>query len=203
MIRIIGGLTAVSAVLLLALVVHAQAQGSGAKMTRPSKMAQDFSAIDHSGKEHALADYRGKVVMLEWLNPGCPFVQRHYREATFKKLAERYAGSGVVWLAVNSTGGNDAELSSKWAERYSLPYPILVDKSGEVGRLFGAKTTPHVFVVGREGSIVYNGAVDDDPSGDKDNRTSYLTNAISAALVRSSPSVRETKPYGCAVKYAN
>jgi peroxiredoxin len=200
---VIGSITTVAVLLTLGLTVHVQAQGSGAKMTRPAKMAQDFSATDHTGKKHSLVDYRGKVVVLEWLNPGCPFVQRHYREGTFKKLAEHFAGSGVIWLAVNSTSGNDAEVSKKWAAQHSLPYPVLVDKSGEVGKLFSAKTTPHIFVIGREGSIVYNGAVDDDPSGDKGRRTSYVSNAINAALVGSTPSVRETKPYGCAVKYAN
>jgi peroxiredoxin len=201
--KIIARITTVAAVLLLALTVRAQAQGSGSKMIRPAKMAQDFSATDHMGKQHSLADYRGQVVVLEWLNPGCPFVQRHYKEGTFRKLAEQYAGSGVVWLAVNSTSGNDVSHSKKWVEEYSLPYPVLVDKSGEVGKLFGARTTPHMFVIGREGSIVYDGAVDDDPSGDKDRRTSYVGKAINAALVGSMPSVRETKPYGCSVKYAN
>lgn len=162
---LLSRILAATVVALLALAVQAQAQGSGAKNIGAAAKAPDFNATDYTGGKHSLAGYRGKVVVLEWLNPGCPFVQRHYREGTFKKLAGQYSGSGVVWLAVNSTSGTKAEDNKKWAEEHSLPYPILVDKSGEVGKLYSAKTTPHMFVIGREGSIVYQGAVDDDPSG--------------------------------------
>ncbi|MBW7998059.1 MAG: thioredoxin family protein [Candidatus Glassbacteria bacterium] len=201
--KLIGSLTMAVALAVMVFSVSAVAQGSGSKMKDSMGMAPSFSALDHNGKQHSLEDYRGKVVVLEWLNPGCPFVQRHYREGTFKGLAEQYGERGVVWLAVNSTSGNDAEVSRKWAQQHDLPYPILVDKSSQVAKLYDAKTTPHMFVVGRSGELVYQGAVDDDPNGTKESRTHYARLAIEAALVGSAPDMRETKPYGCAVKYAS
>jgi peroxiredoxin len=165
--------------------------------------APGFSAVDHNGKEHSLDQYRGKVVVLEWINPDCPFVQRHYREGTMKALDGRFEDQGVVWLAVNSTNYHDASRNKEWAEKYSLPYPILVDKEGTIGRLYGAKTTPHMFVVNRNGELVYSGAVDDDAGGNKDKRDVYVLSAIQAALAGSLPARQETKPYGCSVKYAD
>ncbi|MFH1069646.1 MAG: thioredoxin family protein [Candidatus Glassbacteria bacterium] len=165
--------------------------------------APDFTAIDYKGENIKLSDYHGKVVVLEWLNPDCPFVQRHYREGTFKKLAEKYGSEGLVWLAVNSTSTQDAARSADWAKQNGLPYPIIVDEDGHVAKLFGAKTTPHLFVIGRNGELVYQGAVDDDPNGDKKQRNVYVASAIEAALTGKLPATRETKSYGCSVKYRN
>jgi peroxiredoxin len=178
-------------------------QGSGNKMKASVKIAPDFTAGDHMGNTHSLSDYRGKVVVLEWLNPGCPFVKRHYREGTFKELAQQYGNRGVVWLAVNSTSSNDASDSEAWAEEHDLPYPILVDKTGKVGKKYNARTTPHMFVINPNGGLVYDGAVDNDPQGNKDNRMVYVKEAIEAALVGAVPEKQETKPYGCSVKYAD
>ncbi|HUU28401.1 MAG TPA: redoxin domain-containing protein [archaeon] len=156
------------------------------------KKAPDFSAVDYKGQTHSLAEQKGKVVVLEWLNPDCPFVQRHYREGTMKTLAERYKDRGVAWFAVNSTNYHDADISRQWAEKYDLSYPVLVDKDGKVGKLYGAKTTPHMFVIDREGRLVYSGAVDDDPGGNKEKRELYLEAAIQAALQNQEPAKSET-----------
>ena len=173
--------------------------GSEAKAVK----APGFTAVDYRGKEHTLAQYKGKAVVLEWINPDCPFVVRHYNEGTMKGLAERFKDQGLVWLAVNSTNYHDANKSKEWADKYSLPYPILVDKDGKIGRLYEAKTTPHMFAINRDGELIYNGAVDDDPNGKKDKREVYVLSAIQAALAGSLPARWETKPYGCSVKYAD
>ncbi len=190
---------AITTAVLTASETEPQSSGSEAKAMK----APVFTAVDHNGKEQSLAQYKGNVVVLEWINPDCPFVVRHYREGTMKGLAERFKDQGVVWLAVNSTNYHDANKNKEWVEKYSLGYPILVDKDGKIGKLYGAKTTPHMFVVNRDGELIYNGAVDDDPNGKKDKRDVYVLSAIQAALSGSMPARRETKPYGCSVKYAN
>ena len=171
------------------------------QMTPSVAKAPDFTATGFKGETIKLSDYKGKVVVLEWVNPDCPFVQRHYNEGTFKKLAVKYTDKGVAWLAVNSTSSQDASRSADWAKQYDLPYPIIVDKDGQVGKLYGAKTTPHLFVIGRDGQLLYEGAVDDDPDGKKDHRDVFVEDAIQAALSDKAPATRETKSYGCSVKY--
>lgn len=168
------------------------------------KPAPAFTAVDQEGRNHSLESLDGKVVVLEWTNPECPFVQRHYREGTFKELSARYGSEGVVWFAVNSTNSNKAENSAEWMKKNSIAYPTLIDSKGELGRLFGAKSTPHVFVIDREGKLVYHGAVDDDPNGQKQpaQRQQYLENAIKAALKGQAPERSETRSYGCSVKYS-
>jgi len=165
--------------------------------------APSFSLTDQNGRKHSLAALKGKVVVLEWTNPGCPFVQRQYREGTFAALFDRYSDSGVVWLAVNSTDGNTAAESRAWSRKQDIEYPTLIDSLGEVGKLYGAKTTPHVFVIDREGRLVYSGAVDDDPDGQKPpaQRTLFLDLAIRDALEGKLPERSETRSYGCGVKY--
>ena len=98
---------------------------------------------------------------------------------------------------------HDKAKNAGWADQFELPYPILLDREGTVGKLYDAKTTPHLYVVGRSGELIYQGAMDDDPSGDKDRRNVYVTSAIEAALTGSAPSTRETRSYGCSVKYKN
>lgn len=163
-----------------------------------------FTAVDQVGNSHDLQSLSGKVVVLEWTNPECPFVVRHYREGTFKKLAGQYGSDGVVWLAVNSTHTNKAENSAAWSEKHGLSYPTLIDSDGSLGRLYGAKTTPHVYVIDSEGTLVYQGAVDDDAGGEKkpEERVRYLEIAIKSALEGQSPARGETRSYGCSVKYA-
>lgn len=195
--------SAVIAVLALSAIGLIAGDTGGSMKAGALSMAPDFKAVDYKGDAYSLSQFKGHVVVLEWLNPECPFVQRHYNEGTFTKLAAQYKDKGVVWLAVNSTSSQGPVQSKEWAEKYQVAYPILVDKDGKVGQLYGAKTTPHLFVIDPKGELIYNGAVDDDPAGNKDRRDVYVKSAIDAALAGTSPSARETKSYGCSVKYPN
>jgi peroxiredoxin len=152
----------------------------------------------------SLANYSGKTVVLEWVNPDCPFVQRHYRAGTMSALAAKYGAKGVVWLAVNSTNSMSRSDNTRWAASNGLPYPILDDHEGEVGRLYGARTTPHIFIIDKTGTLVYKGGIDDDPDGKKQgSAVNYADKALEEVVNGRSVSTPETKPYGCAVKYAN
>jgi peroxiredoxin len=164
--------------------------------------APDFTLAGTAGNKVSLSDFAGKVVVLEWLNPDCPFVQRHYKAGTMKSLAAKYAGKGVVWLTINSTHYMDAAANAKFKASHDLPYTILVDQSGEVGHLYGAKTTPHMYIIDADGMLVYMGAIDDDPRGTKGNAaTNYVAAALDQVLAGNAVTVAETKPYGCSVKY--
>lgn len=164
--------------------------------------APNFTLEDTAGNEVSLSDYSGKVVVLEWLNPDCPFVQRHYKDGTMKKLATAYGEKGVVWLTVNSTNYMDEAANAKFKASNDLPYTILVDQSGEVGHLYDAKTTPHMYIINGEGELVYIGAIDDDPRGTKGGaRTNYVAVALDEVLAGKAVTTAETKPYGCSVKY--
>ena len=183
----------------LALGVSSAVAGKGIGVGDP---APAFTLTDSAGHKISLADYKDKVVVLEWINPDCPFVQRHYKAGTMKNLAAEYASKGVVWLAINSTNYMDAEANAKFKAANGLAYPILVDQSGEVGHLYGAMTTPHMFIIDSEGMIVYMGAIDDDPWGSKDGpATNYVAAALDEVLAGKAVTVSETKPYGCSVKY--
>ncbi len=164
--------------------------------------APAFTLEDTNGNEVSLSDFEGKVVVLEWVNPGCPYVKRHYNEGTMTKLAEEYASQDVVWLAVNSTNSMDAAASEEFRAEHSVSFPFLVDQPGTVGKSYGAATTPHMFVIDREGSIVYQGAIDDDPRGKKGQVAhNYVSQALDEVLAGTAVSTSETKPYGCSVKY--
>jgi len=170
---------------------------------RMAPMAHDFTLTDQDGNEVHLADLRGKVVVLEWINPDCPFVRRHHLERkTMVDLAQKYADKGVVWLAVNSTHYMDRQANKKWHTDWKLPYPILVDADGKVGRAYGAKSTPHMFVIDKSGQTVYQGAIDSDPSGREASPANYVDEALGELLAGRPVSNPETKSYGCSVKYA-
>lgn len=165
------------------------------------KLAPDFSALDEAGVAHTLSQYRGQAVVLEWTNPDCPFVGRHYSADTMEKLAASLDATSVVWLAVNSTHSNSPEDSRKWKAEQGFAYPTLQDPDGTLGHLYGARTTPHLFVVDAEGVLRYNGAIDDDPYGKAKTPTNYVDGAVRALLEGASPDPSETSPYGCSVKY--
>jgi peroxiredoxin len=163
----------------------------------------DFTLADSAGKNVSLSDFEGKVVVLEWLNPDCPYVKRHYKAGTMKKLATAYGEKGVVWLTINSTNYMDAEANAKFKAANELPYHILVDQSGEVGHLYGAVTTPHMYIIDGNGKLVYMGAIDDDPRGNTEGpATNYVAAALDEVLAGKAVTTAETKPYGCSVKYA-
>jgi peroxiredoxin len=164
--------------------------------------APDFTLNDSAGNRVSLADYAGKVVVLEWLNPDCPYVKRHYKAGTMKNLATQYGAQGVVWLTINTTNYMDAAANAKFKAAHEIPYSILVDQSGEVGHLYGAATTPHMYIIDGEGTLVYIGAIDDDPRGNKgDGAVNYVAAALDEVLAGNAVSTAETKPYGCSVKY--
>jgi len=164
--------------------------------------APTFTLTDTAGNQVSLSDFEDKIVVLEWLNPDCPFVQRHYKAGTMKNLATKYADDGVVWLTINSTNYMDAAANAKFKSDNGLPYTILVDQSGEVGHLYGAMTTPHMYIIDQSGTLAYIGAIDDDPRGNKgEPAVNYVAVALDEVLAGKSVTTAETKPYGCSVKY--
>jgi peroxiredoxin len=165
--------------------------------------APAFSLRDEQGAEHALARYVGRVVVLEWTNPGCPFVQRHYKADTMERLSRAYPDAEVVWLSVNSTHDNTPEASREFKAEQGFDYPVLQDASGAAGRAYGARTTPHMFVIDPKGVLAYQGAIDDDPHGKRAEPKNYVEAALGALKAGAAPTPSETEPYGCSVKYAS
>ena len=157
------------------------------------------------GKTIRLSEYRGKTVVLEWLNFECPFVRYHYdKPKTMIKLANKYKDKNVVWLAVNSTSHTTPEANKEFAEQQKLPYPILDDRSGRVGHAYGAKTTPHMYIINPSGRIVYEGAIDNSPLGktpEGEELINHVDKALGEMITGKMVSTKETNPYGCTVKY--
>lgn len=168
----------------------------------------NFTLPDLDGKKVSLSDYKGKLVVLEWFNPGCPFVKQvHKAGGIFETRAAQEAKEGTVWLAVNSGApgnqGTGVEKNKAAAAKWNLKHPILLDESGEVGRMFGAKTTPHMFVVSKEGKLIFRGGPNNaaygrEPAGGVKN---YLDDALKAAKAGQPVANADTKPWGCSVKY--
>ncbi len=174
--------------------------------------APDFTLTDTSGASHKLSDFKGKTVVLEWVNHGCPFVVKHYSKGNMQGLQADYTGKGVVWLSICSSaegkqGYNTAEGWQKLnTEKGGKATAILLDPEGTVGKLYGAKTTPHMYVINAEGTLVYQGAIDDKPSTDSDDipgAKNYVKAALDEVLAGKPVTTGQTKPYGCGVKYAN
>lgn len=173
--------------------------------------APAFSNVkDINGKSHNLADYKGKTVVLEWVNYDCPFVKKHYSSNNMQDLQRKYTAKGIVWLSVNSSApgkeGNYsiAEWKQKSAERKVAANAILLDPSGKVGKAYGAKTTPHMYIIDGAGVLQYQGAIDSTRSTDAaDIKTSqnYVATALDELAAGKPVSTKETKAYGCSVKY--
>lgn len=174
--------------------------------------APAFSATDSNGKTVNLADFKGKVVVLEWTNDGCPFVQKHYNANNMQALQKRAAEDGAVWLSIiSSASGKQGHVTGEQANeltksRNAAPTAVLLDETGEVGKLYGAKTTPHMFIVDAEGKLVYEGAIDNKPSpreSDIKDATNYVQQALDEIKAGKPVSVSTSKAYGCGVKYAD
>ncbi|MBK1881888.1 redoxin domain-containing protein [Luteolibacter pohnpeiensis] len=174
------------------------------------KPAPAFTAKNAKGEEVSLADCKGKIVVLEWFNPDCPFVKKHYDSGNMQKLQSTYTGKDVVWMTINSAAkGNGGYLEgSKFSEvatdKGLKSSQLIVDESGEVGKAYNAKTTPHLFIINKEGTLVYNGAVDSMPTTDTediDKADKWFANAMDAVLSGKSVENATNKPYGCGVKY--
>lgn len=180
------------------------------KTAEVGKLAPDFTLVDLDGTIHTLSDYteEGKVVVIEWFNPGCPFVKKHYKNAnrqTMNELASEYKGDGVVWLAINSGApgkqGHGFEMNSQAQSGWGMDRPILLDETGKVGRLYNAQNTPEMFVVDGDGIIRYHGAIDNDRSAASIGNVNYVKNAVDSVLAGGTVEVPTTRPYGCSVKY--
>ena len=176
----------------------------------PGEEAPDFTLTDSKGTSHKLSDFRGKIVVLEWLNHECPFVKKHYSGGDMQKLQKEYTAKGVVWLSIISSApgkqghrtGPQAEADTK--DKNAAPTAVLLDPSGEVGKKYDAKTTPEMFVLDKEGKILYAGAIDSIKSTDSADiakAEKHVRAALDAALAGQPVPTPKTKPYGCSVKY--
>ncbi len=174
--------------------------------------APDFTLKSADGKTHRLADYAGKTVVLEWVNFGCPFVRKHYDSKNMQTLQQTYTDSGVVWLSICSSAPgkqghyDGTALGAQLKKEGAVPTAYLVDADGKVGRAFGARTTPHMFVINPAGSIVYAGGIDDIRSAnvaDIPKATNYVAAALDALFTGGQIAQSSSAPYGCSVKYAD
>src|SRR5436305_8401239 len=172
--------------------------------------APDFSLPDASGKSHSLSEYKGKYVVLEWFNSECPFVKKHYGSGNMQKLQAEFTGKGIVWLTVDSNApGLEGYLTAeqantKMAEWKTKQTALVLDPDGKAGRSYGAKNTPHMFVINPEGKIVYEGAIDSKPTpnpSDIASSTNYVKAALDESLAGKTVTTPSSRPYGCSVKY--
>lgn len=193
--------------LLLALLVLSPFTASALETGKP---APDFAGRTSEGKEVKLSDYKGKVVVLEWLNHGCPFVKKHYEGKNMQALQGELTKRDVVWLSVVSSApgkqghGTPAEAEAERKSHGSKASAIVIDEKGEIGKLYGAQTTPHMYVIDKTGKLVYQGAIDDKPSADQASlkgAKNYVREAVDAVLGGKPSPVAQTKAYGCSVKY--
>jgi peroxiredoxin len=188
------------------------AEGAASKLStlEIGKPAPDFTLVDTEGNKHTLSDYakKGRVVVLEWFNPDCPFTKKHHVSfKTMHDLSASLADKNVAWFAINSGApgkqGAGLERNVKAKKEYGIDYPLLLDESGDVGRAYGAKTTPHMFVIAADGTLAYKGAIDDNPSPTTMGKALYVRTAVDQVLAKKAVATAETKSYGCSVKYAN
>ena len=196
--------------LLTALTCLASASLFAADSPAPGSVAPDFSVTDSKGKTQSVSQYKGKTVVLEWFNPGCPFVKKHYGSNNMQKLQDEFTGKGVVWLTIDSSAaGKEGHLTPEEAEKQMTewkmkPTALLLDPDGKAGQAYGAKNTPHMFVINPEGKIIYEGAIDSKASpnpADIPTSTNYVRVALDEALAGKKVSNPTTRPYGCSVKY--
>lgn len=172
--------------------------------------APSFELRDADGQSVKLDSYRGKYVVLEWTNFGCPFVGKQYGSGNMQSLQKKYTEKGVVWLTIcSSAKGKQGYVDGVGAkegmkERDAAPTRFLLDPKGSVGKSYGAKTTPHMFVIDRKGTVIYNGAIDDKPSTNKDDvptAKNYVAAALDESMAGTKVETSATQPYGCSVKY--
>lgn len=183
---------------------------TGAQVGQP---APDFTLKDLDGKEVSLASFKGKTVVLEWFNPGCPFVKNSHAKASLKETAKKATAKGdVVWLAINSGApgkqGTGVDTNRTAAKEWGMEHPVLLDEEGKVGKAYGATNTPHMFVVDPKGTLVYAGAIDNSPDGEGESPeggtlVNYVEQALSELAAGKPISVPSTKAYGCSVKYGS
>jgi peroxiredoxin len=182
------------------------------QVAKIDEKAPQFTLQDINGMDVLLSDYKGKIVVLEWINFGCPYVQKHYKSGNIPKMQEEYTKKGVVWMSIcSSAPGKQGYLTvgeiKKHIKEYNAKMTFyLIDSDGKVGKMYGAKTTPHFFIIDKTGKLVYAGAIDDKPTTDVDDIQSahnYVREILDALLKGETPQSKVTKPYGCSVKYAD
>ena len=197
-----------SAVVVLGLLIPL----SSALAARVGEPAPDFTATDSNGKARKLSEYHGEFVVLEWSNRGCPYTQKHYDSGNMQQLQRFWTGHGVIWLTViSSAPGKQGYVTASEENAYlkrvnAAPTAVLLDPTGAVGHLYDAKTTPHIFIISPQGTLIYNGAIDDRPTTDESDvkgAKNYLTAALEEATSGKPVSSPTSRPYGCSVKYAD
>lgn len=174
--------------------------------------APAFTATDTQGKTVSLADFKGKTVVLEWVNPGCPFVQKHYNSGNMPATQQDATAQGAVWLSVNSTSKDasdyraPADLQAWLAQHKAAASATLMDADGKLGRAYGARTTPHMYVIDPQGTLVYAGAIDSKPTAnaaDIQTATNYVEQAVGETLAGKPVTTATTRAYGCSIKYSD
>ena len=184
--------------------------GSASAAVRVGAPAPDFSGMDTQGKTHRLADYRGKTVVLEWTNHDCPYVRKHYGAGNMQDQQREAAAQGVIWLSViSSAPGQQGHVSPAEADaltrsRNAAPHAVLLDPTGTMGRAYGAKTTPHIYIIDEAGQLVYMGGIDSLTTANPDDiarATQYVRVALQERAAGQPISTPVTRPYGCSVKY--
>jgi len=191
----------------LALIFALLSAGAAYAAPQPGDTAPNFSLADIQGQKHSLADYKGKYVVLEWNNPECPFVHKHYDSGNMQKLQQEARAKGVVWLTINSAAASpqgDGQIEKFLSGEHANPTAYLRDTKGTVGQLYGAKTTPDMYIIGPDGKLVYDGAIDNratpDPA-DIPGATNYVRAALDESMAGKPVTVATSKPYGCHVEY--
>ena len=196
-------------ILLTAALLAACGAGPATAAPKVGEPAPDFTLPGADGKSYALNSFKGKYVVLEWTNHDCPFVKKHYK-GNMQAHQKEITGKGVVWLSIiSSAPGNQGHVDAAKAleltkSRNASPTAVLLDPSGDVGRKYEAKTTPHMYIVAPDGKLIYQGGIDSIPSADEDDiaqATPYVKVALSEAMGGKPVSNASTKPYGCSVKY--
>jgi peroxiredoxin len=181
-----------------------------AESAEVGKAAPNFTLVDSNGAKHSLSDYKGKIVVLEWFNPDCPFVKKHYAPGNMQKLQKQVVDGGGVWFSINSSAaGKQGHLSGDVAKDAVTKYQLastalLLDHDGVAGKAYGAKTTPHMFVIDSAGTLAYAGALDDTPSTDSADiatAKNHVRDAVEALKAGKAVEPAVTDPYGCGVKY--
>jgi|SRR5512133_3537037 hypothetical protein len=179
---------------------------------RVGESAPDFQATDSNGKVHKLTQYRGKFVVLEWHNNGCPYTRKHYESGNMQRLQREWIGKGIVWFTIiSSAPGQQGYVTAQQENDYlkkmkASPSAALLDPEGNVGRLYSAKTTPHMFIITPEGVLLYDGAIDDKATteqADIPSAKNYVSQALGEAMANKPVSIPTSRPYGCSVKYAH
>ena len=177
----------------------------------PGTPAPEFKGTDSTGAQHSLSEYRGKFVVLEWANQGCPYDRKHYLSGSMESQQREWTAKGVIWLSVLSSAPGEqgyvtpAEENTYLKTMHAAPTAALLDSNGTIARLYEAKTTPHIFVIDPTGKLIYQGAIDDKPTTEQEDlkgARNYLNETLTAAMAGKPLQVESTRPYGCSVKYA-